>query len=301
MDGYDDYASRLALAAKWLHPDGSVTDAEGGGVMEPDEARAEDYAARAPIAAKWLLPDGTVTSAPPGGADTEGPAAKADGNGIKVYAAEITYKGGAAYDGTSYISIEDEGLAPPLPTGTIIGFYVSANASGCDLSKMGVRINGVISESLSLTLRTIGTNQTYYLQNIISFYNTNLYFIAKKPDGRWEVLNWPRIADSAFADAVSAAKGGTGMTSGPAAKNFRMPVIGGTATNYASSKMKYVDAPTDDGGYAYLFILKEKGAEPVWASMARDLSALELPDAPPTAQAVKEYVDAAIAQAMGGS
>jgi hypothetical protein len=386
MGAYDSHSPG---AAKRLHPDGSVTDADGNQITPPSDAGAADYAGRSPAAAKWLLPDGTVTGTPPGGTDagaleealaakvdntdseeviygtdaagqqklwkldvaeaartvpirqdggelsvgepqypehaaTKGyvdaavegagvPEAPVDGNqyvrqdsgwaqangGIKVHDATITYSGRQDYNKTSFISINDENLRQPLPIGTVLGFKVDVTKTGCDLSIMGVKINGTISEDSPMTLRAIGTNQTYYTKNIISLYNTNLYFMAKKPDGRWEVLNWPKISDSAFADAVSAAKGGTGMTSGPAAKNFRMPVIGGTATNYASSKMKYVDAPTDDGGYAYLFVLKEKGAEPAWVGMVGDLSASELADAPPKAQAVKDYVDAAIAQAIG--
>jgi hypothetical protein len=66
MGAYDDY-SPGAAAAKWLHPDGTVTDADGNTVSPPSDAGAADYASRLPRAAKWLLPDGTVTDALPGG------------------------------------------------------------------------------------------------------------------------------------------------------------------------------------------------------------------------------------------
>jgi hypothetical protein len=64
---YDDYSPRMAAAAKWLHPDGSVTGADGSGLLPPDAARAADYETRSPMAAKWLMPDGSVVSELPGG------------------------------------------------------------------------------------------------------------------------------------------------------------------------------------------------------------------------------------------
>jgi hypothetical protein len=75
MDGYEDYSPRMAAAAKWLHPDGSVTGADGSLLMPPDAARAADYGTRSPFAAKWLMPDGSVTSELPGGGDSGGEAA----------------------------------------------------------------------------------------------------------------------------------------------------------------------------------------------------------------------------------
>jgi hypothetical protein len=69
---YDEYAPRMAAAAKWLHPDGSVTGADGSGLLPPDAARAADYETRSPIAAKWLLADGSLVSELPGGGGGDG-------------------------------------------------------------------------------------------------------------------------------------------------------------------------------------------------------------------------------------
>jgi hypothetical protein len=67
MTLYDDYAPRSAGAAKWLHPDGSVTGAGAEQLSGPDVSRAADFATRSPQAAKWLLPDGTITDTLPAG------------------------------------------------------------------------------------------------------------------------------------------------------------------------------------------------------------------------------------------
>jgi hypothetical protein len=64
---YDEYAPRMAAAAKWLHPDGSVTGADGSPLLPPNAARAADYGTRSPMAVKWLMPDGSVVSELPGG------------------------------------------------------------------------------------------------------------------------------------------------------------------------------------------------------------------------------------------
>jgi hypothetical protein len=69
---YDEYAPRMAAAAKWLHPDGSVTGADGSGLLPPDAARAADYGMRSPMAAKWLLADGSVVSELPGFGEGDG-------------------------------------------------------------------------------------------------------------------------------------------------------------------------------------------------------------------------------------
>ena len=62
MGAYEDYSPRGVSAAKWLHPDGSVTDAEGNVVTAANEAGALDYQSRSAAAAKWLLADGSVVS-----------------------------------------------------------------------------------------------------------------------------------------------------------------------------------------------------------------------------------------------
>jgi hypothetical protein len=101
MGAYDDYSAWLASAAKWLHPDGSVTDGEGNTLMPPDASRAADYVSRSANAAKWLLPDGTLTHTPPSSAGTEHP--PATGPCIPVIEADAlggaTLQGGVFFDG----------------------------------------------------------------------------------------------------------------------------------------------------------------------------------------------------------
>jgi len=123
MGAYEDYSPQLASAAKWLHPDGHITDWEGSQLLPPDEARAADYLTRSPVAAKWLMPDGTIVSEIPmsGGTGDGGGETNPDGGGSNTDGT-----GGAAIDVTD--SIDEIFITGNLSAGSAL--MDSAEISG---------------------------------------------------------------------------------------------------------------------------------------------------------------------------